>query len=115
MSELACRSCGALLAKPKAGQRQFYCSAGCRKSAEYEIRRVNRRLESLETSLSSMRINPRDEFLEMIDGRTHSERVAAVEAELAILKARFRELLDDGPTPERRAAGATSPIFSAES
>ncbi|MGH8645222.1 MAG: hypothetical protein ACREX4_12455 [Gammaproteobacteria bacterium] len=78
----------------KAGRPSEYCSTGCRRAAEFEIRRVNRRLESLETDLSSLRMCEND-FMDVY-GRTHPERVAAVEAELATLKARFRELLDDG-------------------
>ncbi|MGH8593515.1 MAG: hypothetical protein ACREV3_06555 [Gammaproteobacteria bacterium] len=96
MVEKVCKSCGVSLPVNKARRPSDYCSTGCRRAAEFEIRRVNRRLESLETSLSSMRINPDDELMSMIAGCTRTERVAAVEAELAMLKARFRELLDDG-------------------
>ncbi|MGH8592342.1 MAG: hypothetical protein ACREX9_21850 [Gammaproteobacteria bacterium] len=96
MAEKVCKSCGVSLPVNRTGWPSDYCSTGCRRAAEFEIRRVNRRLESLETSLSSMRINPDDELMSMIAGRTRTERVAAVEAELTTLKARFRELLDDG-------------------
>ncbi len=99
MVEKVCKSCGLSLPVNKAGRPSEYCSTGCRRAAEFEIRRVNRRLESLETSLSSMRINPRDALTDMIEGRTHAERVAAVQAELDLLKARFRVLLDDSGLP----------------
>jgi hypothetical protein len=44
----SCRKCGGRLVIPSTGRPPTYCSIACRRSAEFEIRRISRRLEGLE-------------------------------------------------------------------
>jgi hypothetical protein len=46
-----CVKCGNPLAQPRTGRRAIYCSASCRRSAEFEIRRVQRALEAVERNI----------------------------------------------------------------
>jgi hypothetical protein len=43
-----CVKCGAELEVPETGRRPRYCSKGCRRAVEYELRRLQRSLEDLE-------------------------------------------------------------------
>jgi hypothetical protein len=86
----SCLKCGSPLDHTPGtnGRPPSYCGEACRRLAEYEIRRINRRLEQLEASLSNLRINGFDHFMEK------------TQAEIALQEARLRALLegagDDG-------------------
>lgn len=84
--EKVCRICGAdLPAQKPTGRPPIYCSTSCRRAAELEITRVNRRLGDLEGRLSLTRSSSistlddpamlereiarqRDRLLELIEG-----------------------------------------------
>ncbi len=53
---MKCR-CGKLLEQPAgAGRPSTYCSVGCRRAAEYEIRRLDKLLARFEGRLSDLRL-----------------------------------------------------------
>jgi hypothetical protein len=79
-----CPKCGTSIehAPGTHGRPPLYCSETCRRLAEFEIRRINRHMETLEASLSNLRINGFDMF------------IAATEAEIARQEARLRALIE---------------------
>jgi hypothetical protein len=80
-----CRKCGAdLPARPRRGRPAAYCSEPCRRLAEYEIRRIDRRLELLVNVVSECHLGWNDHTL---------AEVAMYEAEAARLEGRLRDLL----------------------
>lgn len=91
MGEKVCKTCGASLPASKGGRPADYCSTGCRKAAEYAIRRIDRRLEVLERALSNIRIGPDCCYSTTMKGK--EETIEAYEAEIALQTARLRELL----------------------
>jgi hypothetical protein len=50
-----CKKCGRDLELPTTGRPPDYCSKGCRRAVEYELRRIQRRLEGLEVQEASAR------------------------------------------------------------
>lgn len=88
-----CRSCGAVLPAPKAGQRQLYCSTACRRMAEYAIKRITLRLQALETRLSEIRLGRHGNAWLFAVEDNEKAAIAAFEAEIALQNARLRELL----------------------
>lgn len=88
--ETPCRICSRTLPrKPTAGRPFEYCSEGCRREAEYTLKRLGRRLQVLEDKQSDARIEAQlhggDEY--------KLEIVAAIEAEKVRLTARMRALI----------------------
>jgi predicted nucleic acid-binding Zn ribbon protein len=53
---MACLVCRAPLERPEMGRPPSYCSTGCRRAAEYELRRLQRRLQVLEDQAARERI-----------------------------------------------------------
>jgi hypothetical protein len=93
MAEKRCGKCETPLKPTGVGRSPTYCSTGCRRAAEYELRRIQRHLERLEAQRESPM------FAE------------GAEDAIATLEARLRILLDDGAVPERviaRTGGADS-------
>ena len=91
---MQCLKCGNEIEKPATGRPPRYCSRACRRTAEYEIRRITRRLEKLEER--------RDDESELVDaqcslgdmaGRGPAERLAAVEKLILGAETRLKELL----------------------
>jgi predicted nucleic acid-binding Zn ribbon protein len=95
MKGSACLKCGSLIEQPRTGRRRWFCSDACRIAASYERRRLNARLEVLETRASRLRHEPDSGLLD-IAGRSHCEQLASVEAEIADAEARLRHLLEGG-------------------
>ena len=94
---LTCAKCGKAMSKPSTGRPPRWCSTGCRRSAEREIRRLDRRLESLETQrvdLKSDRSGLRD-----MGGRSPEQQVAANAEAIEEAEARLKRLLDDDVEP----------------
>lgn len=89
-----CVKCGAELSAPPTGRPPTYCSTGCRRATEYELRRLQRRLERLEEDLGWLRPLRPDVFT--IYGKA-GPAVAQVTADIAEAEARMRELLDTAP------------------
>lgn len=46
-----CKVCNQELTQPTKGRSRTYCNTTCRRMAEFEVRRINRRLERLEDRL----------------------------------------------------------------
>lgn len=46
-----CKICNQELTQPTKGRNRTYCDSTCRRMAEFEVRRINRRLERLEDRL----------------------------------------------------------------
>lgn len=77
-----CRKCQAPIeATGKPGRPRSYCSVGCRRASEYEIRRADRAVESMEERARWARIN--------------NFEAKQYDAERLRLEARLRLLLDD--------------------
>lgn len=56
MVEKSCRKCGAKITQDDGpGRPADYCTAGCRRAAEHEVRRLNRALERTEDAARSHR------------------------------------------------------------
>ena len=95
MSEkLTCRKCGTALKRPKTGRPPVWCSTACRRSAEYEIKRVNRRLEALESQLDRL-VADGDIGLRYLGGRTHKQQKAGVQTAINRNEERLRALLEE--------------------
>lgn len=60
------------------------------RAREYEIRRLDRRLEALETELSRL-VHSRDPMLDII--RPRAEQIEDLQAEIAEARAQLEELL----------------------
>jgi hypothetical protein len=93
MAEKRCVKCERPLKPTGGGRPPTYCSTGCRRAAEYELRRIQRHLERLEAQRESPLF---------AEGAEHA---------IGELEARLRILLDDGAVPDRvigRTGGADS-------
>jgi predicted nucleic acid-binding Zn ribbon protein len=87
-----CRICGAPIEpRSKTGRPSVYCSVGCRRASEYELRRLQARLIRLEDEAERCR---RDRSgLAHMDGGTAAEHSADIEREILRAAQRLRELL----------------------
>ena len=91
-----CIKCSAPLDQPPTGRPRVYCSVACRSSGAYEIRRLRRQLEALETRASHFRVDlhlGRD--VRYVDGRP-GELLPAIRQEIDRAERRLRDLLADG-------------------
>ncbi|MGD0205730.1 MAG: hypothetical protein ABSB57_04755 [Dehalococcoidia bacterium] len=97
-----CLKCNAPLNQPPTGRPRVYCGPVCRQAAAYEIKRLQRRLEALETWASRLRHEPDRGYRDGV-GRRHREQLASAEAEITDAEARLRALLAEprGKSPER--------------
>ncbi len=79
--------------KPATGRPPSYCSTACRRAAEYELKRLQRHLERLETEGEELRHSR----LKLGDwlGRSHRQQVADNRRTLAEKETRLRELLEE--------------------
>lgn len=81
-----CLKCGTPLeASNGKGRPKAYCSTACCRVAEYEVRRINSRLEKLEDELSNARLGR---------GWKPQESVEKLRSEIAIYEERLRVLLE---------------------
>lgn len=92
---MKCLKCGAVVDQAQRGRPRSFCSTACRRLAEFELRRVARRIERLETNLESLR-GVRDDGIP--DGYGHSPQKRWELLVLGIKEAekRLRDLLDTG-------------------
>src|SRR5690349_1192539 len=89
----ACVTCGADL-PAEAGNRRRYCGQACKRSAEYELRRLNGLIYRAEKTLQDFRLGKS----RMFDAKLAKARLTAAEAEVDQLRARLRLLLDQDDT-----------------
>jgi hypothetical protein len=86
-----CLKCGAPLERPDVGRPPAYCSPACRRAAEFELRRLQRRIERLEEYASNLRLQ----------GGGERRQLQRVQQELDRAEGRLRELLAGHPEPDR--------------
>lgn len=92
----ACVKCGADLPTPGRGRPRRYCGTGCRRAAEYELRRVQQALLDVEDRIRGARFG----------WGVHPERsLPKFEAERVRLEDRLKHLLDDGPPASQPTEG----------
>jgi hypothetical protein len=90
-----CRKCGRAVVSPATGRPRVWCSDGCRRAADYEVRRIVRRLERLEDALPTWRTavdrgrHPRGGSLKYA-----RERLADLDGERIACEQRLALLLD---------------------
>ena len=91
---MKCQTCGTEIEKPATGRPKRYCSTACRRVAEFEIRRLNKRIGRLEERF--------DDESEQVDaptpwddvyGRNPAARLAAVEKLIRRAETRLKTLL----------------------
>jgi hypothetical protein len=97
MGEIAivttCRVCGTGIEATGKGRPAVYCGTGCRRMAEYDVRRINNTITELEREARSLR-NPAT--LKLPTDEAHAAFLAA---EIAAARGRLRELLADDTLP----------------
>jgi hypothetical protein len=81
-----CLICGADLPPQDNGRPRVYCSKGCRRAAEYELKRLQGQLNALEESARFSRLHG-----------TPKRRQAQIQAEIDAATGRLRALLDGLP------------------
>ncbi len=88
---MPCRICGGPLPVGTTGRPRTYCGTPCRRSAELEIRRLDRRLGDLEERLAELRISTLHVF---------GDDPKRLQAEIKRVRARLLVLLGAGaPEP----------------
>ena len=88
----SCLKCGAALKKPPTGRPPTYCGEGCRRSSEYELRRLLRLLERLDR----LRIERRVAIAStsFLGPESKDDVLRVLKAEIARGEARLHELAD---------------------
>ena len=95
MEKVGCVKCGRAVEQPPTGRSRNYCSTGCRRTAEFEIRRLVRRIERLETNLESLR-GVRDDGIPDGYGHSPQKRRGLMAEGIKAAEKRLRDLLDTG-------------------
>ncbi len=82
---------------PTSSKGKKYCSEGCRRIAEFEIRRINRRLERLEDRRADeeMDVLAPVHYNDML-GRSPEERLHTIETQIKAEKTRLAALVNSG-------------------
>ena len=80
----SCLKCGEPLQRPAAGRPPTYCSTTCRRAAESERRRLQRRLQGLEATLAAAEAQGRGDQAQAIWLR---KAIATAEGRLRVLLA----------------------------
>lgn len=94
MNLTVCAKCGSPLAQPSTGRPRRFCSTGCKRAVEYEVRRIQRQLDAVEAELIELG-GPGCRFLPA----AVQDRIAHAEGVRRRLEARLALLLDDGEVP----------------
>jgi hypothetical protein len=100
VTERRCRYCSSELEVRETGRPPDYCSVGCRRAAEYEIRRISRRLERLEDEADRLQrrtaeYSLRDAGVSDWQLRRHQSEAQTVDLQVARARQLMRDLLDD--------------------
>jgi hypothetical protein len=91
-----CKKCGRDLELPPTGRPPDYCSKGCRRAVEYELRRIQRRLEAAELKEAHFRRESDPDSAVYGGSRAHMRKQHGwYVAEVDRLERRLRELLSD--------------------
>ena len=88
-----CVKCGNPLEIPKTGRPPTFCSVACRRAAGYELTRINRHIERLETERIQLNLTDKSGYLDQL-GRTSKMQLADCEKNIAELEARLLLLLE---------------------
>ncbi|MGB5409333.1 MAG: hypothetical protein WBN08_20625 [Thiogranum sp.] len=94
MNALTCRKCGNALQQPATGRPPTYCSKACRRAAEYEITRINRHLEKLESERIRLNITDRSGMKDYL-GRSNVVALADTQRNIDELETRLLLLLGE--------------------
>lgn len=89
-----CLKCGRRIEKGGRGRPAVYCSTGCRRSVEYELRRIQRHLEHAEHEVTWLQPLEDNVSVASSFGGRRGEALANARAEIERLEARLRELLE---------------------
>lgn len=92
-----CRKCGKKLSKPPTGRPRKWCSVGCRRGVEYEIKRLNRHIGRLEEQREGHRGARRDSIfggVKDFQGRTRAQRWKAIDDGIVAAEKRLAALLE---------------------
>ena len=92
---MGCVKCGRAVEQPPTGRPRSYCSTACRRTAEFEIRRLVRRIERLDTDLEHLR-GVRDDGIPDVYGHSPKKRRSLMAEGIKEAEARLRALLDTG-------------------
>ena len=100
MTDRHCRYCSGELRVSKRGRPPNYCSVGCRRAAEYEVRRMSRRLERLEDEHDRLERRTAEYTLRDAGAsdwqlQRHQSDAHVVDLQIARARQRMRDLLDD--------------------
>ncbi len=98
MSAKECRYCSLPVTRPRTGRPPDYCSVGCRRASEYDLRRMSRRLESLERQRDELEMLIAIEEVESLgewQRKKHTLQAETVARQIARDRDRLRLLLDD--------------------
>lgn len=90
-----CRKCGSTFESNAIGRPAAYCSAGCRRAREYELRRLQAQLVGLEARRLHCRLDRSG--LMYVPGGTAAELVVDLTHEIERAEARLREPLEGEP------------------
>lgn len=89
-----CLKCGARLPHGPGGRPRTYCSVGCRRAAEYEIRRTSRQLEELQKEEARYRRIVAGIDLPVPPVHIAQRKHSWVVDEIRAMEMRLRELLE---------------------
>ncbi len=95
MEKRKCLKCRRAVEQLPTGRPRSYCSTACRRTAEFEIRRLVRRIERLDTDLEHLR-GVRDDGIPDVYGHSPKKRRALLAQGIKAAEARLRALLDTG-------------------
>jgi hypothetical protein len=87
-----CLICSGELRRPATGRPPSCCSPECRKAAELSLRRLQRRLQSLEDRASDARLSIATSVTDM-QQQMYEVELDALTVEIGLLQKRLRELL----------------------
>lgn len=88
-----CLKCDQTLAQPKTGRPRVYCSQACRRSAEFEIKRVQSRLQLLEQIL--MWKEPLEDGLPKVRRLQAEKEIAELKERIGLAEQRLLALLQE--------------------
>jgi len=92
--QLKCKKCGTAMEPPETGRPPTFCSVPCRRAAEYEITRINRHLERLESERIRLNVTDRSGIKDCL-GRSNVVALADTQRNIAELETRLLLLLGE--------------------